>query len=379
MRYLCPTIAILATIPGVTNAATITVPTDIPTIQAAIDIALDGDVILVEPGNYVAFDVSFQGKAITLRGSTDADGLPTSVLSSQGTGQVMYFVFTEGLDTVIENLVITQSGGNQAAVGVFGGSPTFNNITFRENTSALGGAVYNLNGAPHFTDCRFIDNSGDWGGAYACWETGQPEHPVFTRCLFEGNSADLGGAFANLRSQPMITECQFINNAATSNGGAFYNDGDSCCSQWEGNPILVDCIFDGNSAGDSGGAVYNSQFGLPTMERCTLQNNSAVVSGGGMASESTNVPTLVDCSICANTGTPSQVSGPWTDGGGNAIDNACPVECVGDLDDSGAVDVDDLLRLLSAFELNGDGDCDDDGDTDVNDLLVLIGRWGACP
>jgi hypothetical protein len=53
--------------------------------------------------------------------------------------------------------------------------------------------------------------------------------------------------------------------------------------------------------------------------------------------------------------------------------------CTGDFDASGSVNVDDLLSLLAAYQLNSDGDCDDDGDTDVDDLLILISAWGPCP
>ena len=60
------------------------------------------------------------------------------------------------------------------------------------------------------------------------------------------------------------------------------------------------------------------------------------------------------------------------------------VVCAADFDDSGDVDVADLLALLSAW-----GDCenhqgcsediDGDGDVDFEDLLMLLAAWGPCP
>jgi len=50
----------------IAQAATISVPTDQPTIQAAIDYELSGDVIEVAPGTY-SESIDFLGKAITLR------------------------------------------------------------------------------------------------------------------------------------------------------------------------------------------------------------------------------------------------------------------------------------------------------------------------
>ena len=57
--------------------------------------------------------------------------------------------------------------------------------------------------------------------------------------------------------------------------------------------------------------------------------------------------------------------------------------CVGDLDGSGAVDVDDLLSVISAWGACPDpsdcpSDLDGNGVVDVNDLLAVIGAFGPC-
>ena len=86
---------------------------------------------------------------------------------------------------------------------------------------------------------------------------------------------------------------------------------------------------------------------------------------------------LIETVLCANS--PENINGAWTDGGGNTVADECPVEdCVADLNNSGAVDIEDLLLLIGGWGTS-DGDCDADGDTDIEDLLVLIGGWGVCP
>ena len=54
--------------------------------------------------------------------------------------------------------------------------------------------------------------------------------------------------------------------------------------------------------------------------------------------------------------------------------------CVGDIDGSGGVDVDDVLLVLGDFgnQTSGPSDLDGDGWVTVNDVLVLIGAWGPC-
>ncbi len=68
--------------------ATIHVPADQPTIQAGIEAAGDGDVVLVAPGTYIE-NVCFFGKAITLRIVNGAD--VTTINGSQS-GQVVTFI-----------------------------------------------------------------------------------------------------------------------------------------------------------------------------------------------------------------------------------------------------------------------------------------------
>jgi hypothetical protein len=55
--------------------------------------------------------------------------------------------------------------------------------------------------------------------------------------------------------------------------------------------------------------------------------------------------------------------------------------CPPDFDNSGAVDVADLLQLLGAWGSCADcvEDLDNSGATDVADLLQLLGAWGPCP
>jgi len=56
----------------------------------------------------------------------------------------------------------------------------------------------------------------------------------------------------------------------------------------------------------------------------------------------------------------------------------CPADCLGDVDGSGVVDVQDLLVIVSLWGTNDpQGDVNGDGIVNVNDLLVVMADWGC--
>ena len=77
---LYATLFLLIILPLEISAATLTVPDDYPTIQAAIDAASTGDAVYVKEGTY--YENVFIGKQITLQGEDrettiiDGGGIP---------------------------------------------------------------------------------------------------------------------------------------------------------------------------------------------------------------------------------------------------------------------------------------------------------------
>ncbi len=72
-------LVVLPVLPVSGFAAEIQVPSQFPTIQAAIDASQDGDVVIVQPGTY-AENINFNGKAITLTSTNPLD--PTIVANT---------------------------------------------------------------------------------------------------------------------------------------------------------------------------------------------------------------------------------------------------------------------------------------------------------
>lgn len=88
-------------------ADTLHVPRPYGTIQAAIEVAENGDVIVIAADTYSpTATIDTLGKAITLRGAVDRQGLPTTIIDGRGKMRVLRCVETTGGQVVFENLQI---------------------------------------------------------------------------------------------------------------------------------------------------------------------------------------------------------------------------------------------------------------------------------
>jgi hypothetical protein len=76
---------------------TITVPTNYPTIQSAINAANNGDTVLVAPGTYVE-NINFNGKAVTV---TSSNGAGATIIDGNHNGTVVTFNHSETLSSVL--------------------------------------------------------------------------------------------------------------------------------------------------------------------------------------------------------------------------------------------------------------------------------------
>ncbi len=146
------------------QGVTTNVPMNHTTIQAAIDAALPGDVIVVAAGTYVE-TIDFKGKGITLR---SADGPQVTTIDGSGlSGSVVQCVTGEGADTVLQGFTITGGNANEGG-GMFnsGTSPTVIDCIFTGNTAAdRGGGMYNTEGNPIIIGSTFIQNAAvEMGG-----------------------------------------------------------------------------------------------------------------------------------------------------------------------------------------------------------------------
>lgn len=136
-------------------------------------------------------------------------------------------------------------------------------------------------------------NSGNVGGAIK-WNG---DNGTLTGCKFINNTADFGGAVSWRANNGTITNCKFINNSGTY-GGAVYWDamfGDSYIT-WFGVVGIADSIFINNSASSGGGAVYG--YGVVGIVDSIFINNTAVM--GGAVDWHGDKGTITNCKFINN-------------------------------------------------------------------------------
>ena len=204
---------------GSASAATIKVPADQSTIQAAIDAANNGDTVLVAPGIYNE-QLDFKGKAITV---TSSSGAADTILDGFDGTPVVRFANGEGNSSVLQGFTLVDAASNGLpAITIISASPTIEDNLFMFNS----------------------DNSQQQHGS--C---------IGTSSLSPGTDD----------SSPVI-----IRNVFTQNNGVGFN---AVVSLYGGMPVVADNVFSNNSSI----AVFMwgfSSTGAPEIYNNTLVGNN---------------------------------------------------------------------------------------------------------
>ena len=309
-------------------SATLSVPATYPTIQAAIDAAVDGDIIEVSTGTYPG-GIRWVGKSLALKGA----GQGLTIIDGGGTVGCLTLSNVPASASITGLTFRNGSAENGGGISNDNSNPSISNCTFAESAASIfGGGMYNFSSNPSVTNCTFTGNSATYYGGDLFNESSAP---TFANCTFSGGSANLGGGIANFRSNAtfrnctisgnyavaigggmanffssnaIITNCAFSGNKSDSAGGGMYNTRGS-------NPIVTNSSFSGNIA-VLGGGMINTENGNPTVTNCFFSNNSAALYGGGMLNIFNSNPTVINSAFLGNSGT--------TFGGGMYNDSSNP-------------------------------------------------------
>jgi parallel beta-helix repeat protein len=271
------------------------VPTDQATIQGAINIANNGDMVLVAPGTY-SENINFNGKAITM---TSSGGASVTIIDGGAHGPVVTFDTGETSTAVLNGFTVQNGsatiGPNYDGGGIFinSASPTITNNIIQNNVACADGAGIAVEGgaAPRIQGNTIKNNAesgcyGGWGGGIYVGGTNPAQiignviennkvagdgggigifstgAPTISNNIISGNTAtgtfpacQGGGIFSVNNSNPLILQNLIYNNTAGQGGGVCFN-----VVAGARGPVLVNNTIIGGSGSTLGSAVYGAEF-----------------------------------------------------------------------------------------------------------------------
>jgi len=336
------------------------VPSQYPTIQAAVDAAVNGDVIRVAPGTYNE-RVTVNNKSIAIRG--EMGKAAQTIISSSLDGPVLSISGTNPSLMGVSDLTLTHSVGLGTSRRGFeySGPITAPIVVERciirgnySNSAFDDAAAAKLLGRAQFRRCAFIDNRSVNGGVILSYDNCPVE---FIECSFRDHANSSGGLFRTYSNAPItVTNCTIRNANVLCSGSATvtFTNNRGCLITTVGGAGFV----------NGGGNNWNSCLdcdndGLPDLEE--------LISGAADCNGNT-IPDSCDIS-----------AGTATDFNGNGVLDQC--ECPSDIVPDGIVDGADLGAVLSAWGSAGRGSVADivrDGEVNSADLAVILTNWGPC-
>jgi alpha-tubulin suppressor-like RCC1 family protein len=211
------------------------------TLQAAVDAAVEGDVVLAAPGDYGQGGRAAGGIALTLN----------RVVINKA-------IRVRGAQGPAVTRILGQTGVSPVRCVWLGTNATLSGF------SLIGGGTPTSGGLP-----------ADRMGAGVQCQSGA----VVTNCVFSGNvTASSGFGRGGGAAFGSFFDCAFTNNRAAYGGGVFSG-------------ACVRCSFDNNQVSQAGGGAYQAD-----LDTCELRGNVVTVGGGGGA----NGSSLRNCTLLFN-------------------------------------------------------------------------------
>jgi predicted outer membrane repeat protein len=298
-------------IAAVTNLITnVTSAETYSTIQKAIDAAINGDEIILDPSAYPYVEsIDLKGKSITIRSidPNDPNIVAATIIQGNFTDPAVSMKNSEDANCILDGLTITKGGVGILCDASFA---TIRNCTIKENLLSaidlwsiaepqiinciiegqiLNHVVENLNTAQKYGSIQeAIDQSLDG------------HHIVIHQSLYQEN-LNLNGKKITLSSinpnDPDITAGTIIkaldpnlpaitlNNAEDSSctiAGFTITNGYSGIYCSGTSPKISNCVITDNS-GEDGGGICCDNGAAPRIDRCLISGNYASAQGGGIS------------------------------------------------------------------------------------------------
>jgi len=200
-----------------------------PSIQPLVDVASDGDTILIGPGIYIG-PVNFNGKDVRLEST---NGPENTIIDGDRRKAI-----TIGPMSALVGFTIANAYSSSGAIEVYGSGTLFSNNIIDGNTTNFGGFAVGINvggGSPTIERNIFRNNVCDYQSTSGVLSFSRDSSPIIINNIFENNlcmGIDLNLYIGNT---PMIMNNIFIGNDIGIRIGRFW----SSASEIYRNNIIV--------------------------------------------------------------------------------------------------------------------------------------------
>ncbi|GDX79956.1 hypothetical protein LBMAG42_17670 [Deltaproteobacteria bacterium] len=272
----------------------VSVPTDIATIQGAIDAAVVGDTVCVEPGTY-AESLDFGGKGVAVVG---VGGSASTVLDVASGATTVNFLTGEGRASVLRGFTIKDGW----ALGIDGASPTLVDLVVQDTYGAMGGGIAAVDGAPALwgvtvrgaTAVYGVKEHGE-GGGVSLYNADAVLDDVLIEDCYAGSAG--GGVFvqdSTVGLSNVVIRRNGIGGAWGAGAGiALYNSTANLT-----NVVLGDNVTGWGWVYPPGGGIY-AGWSSVAATNVTVCDNLAAWGGGGLMLEASDLK-LTNAVVCLN-------------------------------------------------------------------------------
>ncbi len=248
------------------------------TIQAAINMAQDGDTVVVADGIYSGsgnYDLDFSASLINDARSltlVSANGPQSCIIDCLSVGRGFWFVSGESRQAVLDGFTIRNGVGYEELVG--------------SSIRPAGGGIFCCDSSPTIKNCIVQQNwlgiLGVGAGIY-CYGNSSP---LIVGCVITKNRAGIFGAGGGIycggdNCRLTISNCRITANTGGMAGGAVFAINQGCY------PELQQTLIAGNSAGEGAG-ICLWEFAQADIVNSTITENVADY-GGALRCQNSNV------------------------------------------------------------------------------------------
>lgn len=246
----------------------INVPIDQATIQQGINVASNGDTILVQPETYVE-NINFNGKNIVVGSlfltTQDTTYISQTVIDGNHNGSVIIFENGEDTTTVLCGFTLTNGTG-----------------TYWTDTGYSGGAIYCRDSNPCLINLVINANTSDYGGGICIREHSSPNLENVT--LSRNSAIENGGGIYIHNSNPSLLNIFVIRNTADVGGGICLYGSNATFE----NIIISNNVASGDQ-GACGGLLCSYNCNLSLVNVTVTENTASSVYNGIGCAENTNL------------------------------------------------------------------------------------------